>query len=133
MSDTVQRLDKWLWFARIAKTRSLAAKLVETGKARVNRVRVTKASRTVKPEDVITLAIHGRVRVLKVLDIGARRGPAAEAALLYEDLTPPALRRGAHKVIIPPPALREKGSGRPTKRDRRRMDDWLSKSNAPQE
>lgn len=122
-TDLAQRLDKWLWFARIAKTRTLATRLVETGKARVNRTRVSKASRMVGPGDVITLAIHGRIKVLKILACGERRGPAAEARMLYEDLSPaPAPRERPP----PPPAVREKGTGRPTKRDRRRIDAWLS-------
>lgn len=123
--DKRQRLDKWLWFTRIAKTRTLATRLVETGKARVNRTRVTKASRTVRAGDVITLAIHHRVRVLKVVAFGTRRGPAAEARELYEDMSPPPLPR--EKSSRPPlsPAQREKGAGRPTKRDRRRMEAWM--------
>lgn len=122
---TGQRLDKWLWFARIAKTRTLATRLVEGGKARVNRTRVTKASRTVKPGDVITLAIHEQVKVLKVVAFGTRRGPAQEARQLYEDMSPPPVpRQRAPRPL--PAAAREKGAGRPTKRDRRRMDAWLA-------
>lgn len=121
----VQRLDKWLWFARIAKTRTLATRLVEGGKARVNRVRVTKASRNIKPGDVVTLAIHDQVKVLKVLACGERRGPASEARELYEDMSPEPVRR-PRAPRVAPPALREKGAGRPTKRERRRIDAWHS-------
>ncbi len=120
-----QRLDKWLWFTRIAKTRTLATRLVETGKARINRARVTKASRTVQPGDVITLVIHEQVRVLKVLACGTRRGPAAEARELYEDMSPPPLKHETAIKAPPSPAQREKGAGRPTKRDRRQMLAWL--------
>ncbi|MFQ5626922.1 MAG: RNA-binding S4 domain-containing protein [Methyloligellaceae bacterium] len=122
-----QRLDKWLWSARIAKTRTLAAKLIETGKLRVNRARVRQSSRAVRAGDVITAIIHGRVRVLKVLACGQRRGPAAEACELYEDNSP--AREKSGKSAAPPsaPARREKGAGRPTKRDRRRIDTWLSR------
>ena len=123
-----QRLDKWLWFARIAKTRTLATRLVETGKARVNRTKVSKASRTVRAGDVITLAIHEQIRVLKVVAFGARRGPAAEAAMLYEDLSPPPVPRKKTSRPPQPPAQREQGTGRPTKRDRRQMDAWLSEN-----
>ena len=92
-----QRVDKWLWFARIVKTRSLAAALVGDGAVRVNRQRIVKPSHPLSPGDILTLALRGRVQVVKVLDIGARRGPAIEARLLYDDLTaqasdPPAER-----------------------------------------
>jgi len=120
-----QRLDKWLWFTRIAKTRTLATRLVETGKARVNRNRVTKASRTVCAGDVITLVIHEQVRVLKVLACGARRGPASEARELYEDMSPAPAPREKRSGPPPSPAQREKGAGRPTKRDRRRILAWI--------
>lgn len=123
ISDESQRLDKWLWYARIAKTRSLASRLVEGGKARVNKTRVSKASRTVRPGDVITLAIHEQIKVLKVIACGVRRGPATEARELYEDMSPPPVPR-LHKPKILPAALREKGAGRPTKRDRRRIEAW---------
>lgn len=135
MSDDVsirsQRLDKWLWFARVAKTRTLTARLVESGKVRVNRVRVSKTSHAVRPGDVITLMIHGHVRVLKVVKCGARRGPAAEASALYDDLSPPRPPREKRAYFAAHPALREKGSGRPTKRDRRRIDAWVSRQSQP--
>jgi len=124
---TGQRLDKWLWFARIAKTRTLATRIVESGKARVNRARVSKASRTIRPGDVVTLAIHDQVRVLKVVACGERRGPASEARLLYEDMSPAPVPRFSRPRTLPP-AARAKGSGRPTKRERRQMDAWLSPS-----
>jgi ribosome-associated heat shock protein Hsp15 len=120
-----QRLDRWLWFARIAKTRTLAARLVASGKVRVNRQRVAKPSRLVQPDDVLTLAVHGRIRVLKILDPGTRRGPASEAQQLYEDLSPPVSTRPARTPPPRPQALREKGAGRPTKRDRRRIEAWI--------
>jgi ribosome-associated heat shock protein Hsp15 len=83
-----QRLDKWLWFARVVKSRTLAAALVIDRKVRVNRERASKPSQMLRVGDVVTIAVHARVRVLKVLAAGARRGPPAEACLLYEDLTP---------------------------------------------
>jgi ribosome-associated heat shock protein Hsp15 len=79
-----QRIDKWLWFARIAKSRSIAQKLVLEGQVRINKVRVDKPSRELAQGDTVTVAIHTRVHVLKVLDTGKRRGPAAEARKLYE-------------------------------------------------
>ena len=81
----VRRIDQWLFFARIAKTRSLAQKLVEAGHVRINKVKVVKPGHGVKPGDVLTVAARGTVRVLKVLHPGTRRGPPAEAQALYED------------------------------------------------
>lgn len=83
-----QRIDKWLWFTRIAKSRSIAQKLVLEGQVRINRARVDKPSRDVLLGDIVTVAIHNRVYVLKVLDAGSRRGPAAEAQKLYEAVGP---------------------------------------------
>ena len=83
-----QRLDKWLWFARVVRSRSLAARLVCEGAVRVNREKVDKPGTLVKPGDVLTIALPNRVRILSVRNAGDRRGPATEAALLFEDLTP---------------------------------------------
>jgi ribosome-associated heat shock protein Hsp15 len=85
----VQRLDKWLWFARIVKSRTLAAQLVQDGKVRINRAKVAKPAQAVRPNDVLTIVIRGNVQVLRVVAPGARRGPPAEARLLYEPLSPP--------------------------------------------
>jgi ribosome-associated heat shock protein Hsp15 len=81
-----QRLDKWLWFARFAKSRSLAAKLIEEGCIRVNRQRAVKPSMAVKCGDVLTMTLHGRVRVVEVRAAGERRGPASEAQTLYSEV-----------------------------------------------
>jgi ribosome-associated heat shock protein Hsp15 len=78
-----QRLDKWLWFARITKSRTLAAQLVEDGKVRVNRTRAAKPSQSVRVGDVLTIAIRGQVQVLRVVAPGARRGPQTQARQLY--------------------------------------------------
>jgi len=83
-----QRLDKWLYFARLAKSRTLAANLVLCGKVRVNRARAGKPSHPLRPGEVVTIALHGRVLVLKVLAPGHRRGSATEARTLYEVLGP---------------------------------------------
>jgi ribosome-associated heat shock protein Hsp15 len=87
MAGSTQRIDKWLWFARIVKTRWLAQALVSQGAVRVNRHRIAKPSHPVAPGDVLTLAVHGQIRVLRILDSGVRRGPAVQARRLYEDLT----------------------------------------------
>ena len=83
-----QRLDKWLWHARIIKSRSLAAQLVTQGKFRVNREKVLKPAYCVKCGDVITTALFGKVRVLQVVGFANHRGPAVEARTLYDDITP---------------------------------------------
>jgi ribosome-associated heat shock protein Hsp15 len=87
VAERSQRVDKWLWFARIVKSRSLAQALIEQGAVRVNRIKVVRSSAAIAPGDVVTVAVHDRVRVLKVLDQGRRRGPPAEARELYEDLS----------------------------------------------
>ena len=119
-----QRLDKWLWFARIVKSRTLAAKLVADGKLRVNRVRVAKPSHAIKPGDVLTATVHRNVRVLRVTAIGERRGPASEAQALYADLTPksPVDNSGSATATgTPDRASPGADTGRPSKRDRRRI------------
>ncbi len=85
-SEGRMRLDKWLWQARFAKSRSLSAALIEGGGLRLNGRLVDKPSQGVAPGDVLTLASGGRVRVIRIVALGIRRGPAAEAAGLYEDL-----------------------------------------------
>ncbi|MEZ5775177.1 MAG: RNA-binding S4 domain-containing protein [Hyphomicrobiaceae bacterium] len=121
-----QRLDKWLWFARVVKTRTLAAKLVADGRVRVNRERTDKPSQPVKPGDVLTISVHRSIRVLEIVGIGRRRGPAPEAQALYVDRTPPASREdgaaGMSGQAPSPAAARMPGQGRPTKRDRRVID-----------
>lgn len=126
-----QRLDKWLWFARLTKTRTQAAALVSEGRVRINRARVDKPAATVKPGDVVTATVHRTVRILKVVGFIERRGPAAEAQLIYEELTPVADRTKAPgagetsatgRRIDTTHGEREAGAGRPTKRDRRAID-----------
>jgi ribosome-associated heat shock protein Hsp15 len=80
------RLDKWLWHARLCKTRSIAARLVAEGKVRVNATRVSKPATQVRIGDGISFARDGRIHVLRILSLGERRGPAPEARLLYADL-----------------------------------------------
>ena len=114
-----QRLDKWLWFARVVRTRTLAAGLVTDGRVRVNRERIVKPSQTVKAGDVITVAVGPRVRILEVVAAGERRDSAVEAQMLFRDLTPPPEPREAEPAGD---AVRDQGAGRPTKRDRRLTD-----------
>jgi len=81
-----QRLDKWLWHARVVKARTSAAELVERGHVRINGVRETAPGHAVKPGDVLTIALDRAVRVLKVIGFSERRGDAGAARVLYEDL-----------------------------------------------
>lgn len=83
-----QRLDKWLWHARIIKTRSLAAQLIEKGKFQINREKIFKPAFPVKCGDVITASHSGRIRILQIAGFSERRGPATEACRLYVDVTP---------------------------------------------
>lgn len=108
-----QRLDKWLWCARLARTRVSAAKLIADGKIRVNGTRTLKLARPVKLGDVVTGTAGGRLFVVRVTGEAARRGPASAAQFLYEDLTP---------KPPPEPERIARGGPRPTKRDRRRID-----------
>lgn len=80
------RLDKWLWQARFFKTRSLAAKIAERRKVRINRTLVTKPHYRVRPGDVLTFPQGEDIRVVRILVLGIRRGPAPEARTLYEDI-----------------------------------------------
>jgi ribosome-associated heat shock protein Hsp15 len=86
-AEARQRLDKWLFFARLQKSRTLAAKLVVAGKVRVNREKVDNAARTVKPGDVLTITFERQVLVVRVEQPGLRRGPASEARTLYTNLS----------------------------------------------
>lgn len=107
------RVDKWLWHARFFKTRSLAAKVVSAGKLRVNGQPISKPAYSVSEGDVLTFPQARDVRVIKVVAMGERRGPAPEAQSLYVDLDPPKPPEPTSQ------APRFEGKGRPTKKDRR--------------
>ncbi len=86
MRDDRQRLDKWLWFARFAKTRPAALRLVEDGHVRLEGRRVDNPAQGLKLGDVLTLALPHATIVVRLLSLGERRGPFAQARLLYERL-----------------------------------------------
>lgn len=90
MDGDRQRIDRWLWHARVVKTRELAKALVEGGHVRVDRERETKAGAAVKAGQTLTITLPSRVRVLRIVGFVERRGSAEVAARLYEDLSPPA-------------------------------------------
>jgi ribosome-associated heat shock protein Hsp15 len=116
------RVDKWLWFARFFKTRSLAAAQVSSGIVRINGQITHKRSSTVIVDDVLTFALGDHIRVIKVDGLGVRRGPAPEAQALYTDLSPPEPKTKDKQPENPG----FDGKGRPSKRDRRVLD--LSKA-----
>ena len=117
MSETESlRLDKWLWYARFFKSRTLASRLCAAGRVRINRRVVDKAHAMLRAGDVLTFPQAHAIRVVRVRALGTRRGPAAEAVTLYEDLAPPEPARSDTA------APRAPGAGRPTKSDRRAME-----------
>jgi ribosome-associated heat shock protein Hsp15 len=120
LTDDRQRIDKWLWHARIVRTRSDAAALAASGHVRLNGARVTAASKPVKPGDVVTIALDARVRVLKVTGFALRRGAAEQGRALYEDMAPIESAPAAQPEAAI--AQREPGTGRPTKRERRAIE-----------
>jgi ribosome-associated heat shock protein Hsp15 len=88
MEADARRLDRWLWFARFCRSRTLAAKLCAAGKIRVDGQPVHKAHCLVRPGEVLTFPQGPHIRVVRILRLGLRRGPASEARALYEDLAP---------------------------------------------
>lgn len=125
MSSETLRVDKWLWYARFLKSRTLAATLSSSGKLRLNNEPVRKSHQVLRVGDVLTFPLGPYIRVIRVVALGTRRGPAPEAQTLYEDLDPPMSKSrnddGAPsgKAIV---AKRNRGSGRPTKTERRATD-----------
>ncbi len=123
-ADPGLRIDKWLWRARFFKSRTLATAFCGSGRLRLNGDLSHKAHATVRPGDVLTFPLGPRIRVVRVIALGTRRGPAPEARSLYEDLAPPDMARQAPAEAPPPAAARDRGSGRPTKAERRALDRW---------
>jgi ribosome-associated heat shock protein Hsp15 len=120
VSDDRQRIDKWLWHARVVRTRSAAAALAASGHVRVNGARIAAPAKAVRAGDVVTIALDARVRVLKVTGFAPRRGAAEAGRALYEDLAPPEPARILERPVAV--ALREPGAGRPTKQERRAIE-----------
>ncbi|MEM1363054.1 MAG: RNA-binding S4 domain-containing protein [Pseudomonadota bacterium] len=109
------RADKWLWHARFFKTRGLATDLITGGKLRLNGQHMRKASQGLKPGDVLTFPQGRVIRVIRVLALSKRRGPATEAQTLYEDISPNSEVR--HNASSPGAT-----GPRPTKKARRKLD-----------
>ena len=117
-----ERLDKFLFFARAIKSRTLAQKFIETGAVRVNSERTDRSDHKVGAGDVLTMALHNRIVIWRIIDCGTRRGPAPEAQGLYQDLSPAPLPKEDLSPYDAAIAQRGEGAGRPTKKERRDTD-----------
>ena len=113
-APTSMRVDKWLWHARFFKTRTLATKLAAAGNIRVNGQKQSRASASIRAGDVLTFPLNNHIRLIEVVALSTRRGPAPEAQALYIDRDPPQPKPRSEKV-----AARDSGAGRPTKKQRR--------------
>ena len=119
---TEMRIDKWLWSARFFKTRADAQRLITSGRLRLDGEPMAKPHRQIRAGNVLTFPKADDIRVIKILAMAKRRGPASEAVMLYEDLDPPQPKTKATTDQPLPFEMRDRGSGRPTKRDRRLID-----------
>ena len=113
------RLDKWLWYARFFKTRANATRAISSGRFRLDSEVMSKPHRAAMPGQVLTFLQGDRVRVIRIVELGTRRGPASEAIKLYEDLSPAVETRRETAATAREFESRDVGAGRPTKRDRR--------------
>ena len=120
--DTALRLDKWLWYARFFKTRAMATRAIAGGRFRLNGEVMSKPHRAAIIGQTLTFAQADPIRVIRSVALGTRRGPASEAVLLYEDPAPPQPTQTRAKAEDSDFEAREKGAGRPTKRERRLTD-----------
>ena len=144
-SSTMIRLDKWLWHARFFKTRTMATKICTSRRIRVDGILITKAHYRVRPGMVLTFPQAGHIRVVRLVMFGKRRGPASEARTLYQDLAPISVPQTvSHSTVSDIVASditstifsttktfsenqnqngqRKAGTGRPTKTERRALD-----------
>lgn len=120
-ANVAVRLDKWLWAVRLYKSRSLSAEACASGKVRING-QETKPARTVHVGDIITARTGDITRTVKVKGLLENRVGAKLVANYLDDLTPPDELGKSRDPNYRTPVLRPKGAGRPTKRDRRRLD-----------
>lgn len=123
-SGSCQRIDKWLFFTRMVKSRSLAQSHVQSGHVRINGERCSHPSQMVKPGDRVELTLERRDVILIVRLAGERRGPYEEARLLYDDQSPPPDE--TKRLTTFEQATRATGTGRPTKKERRAIDRLMS-------
>ena len=118
------RMDKWLWHARFFKSRSLATQFCNIGRLRVDGAIIDKAHFLARPDMVLTFSRGQQVRIIKIVALSTRRGPAVEAQTLYQDLSPALYSRPTEENTAIS-GRRTLGSGRPTKRERRKLDQFL--------
>ncbi|MEI6560467.1 MAG: RNA-binding S4 domain-containing protein [Verrucomicrobiota bacterium] len=123
------RLDQWLWAVRLYKTRSLAVEAIKGGHVKLNGA-ATKPAHEAKPGDLVTARVGVVTRTLRVLDAPRSRVAAKLVALYAENLTPPEEFEKQRAVEFRPLAARPRGSGRPTKRERRLMEGWAGEEAA---
>lgn len=124
--NLAQRIDKWLFHSRFIKSRAMATKLVNSKRIRVNGEKISKASYKLRIADVLTFDLNDRIIVIEILGINATRRPYKEACLLYDDQSPelePKQDKNAPDFLAAP-FLRDKGTGRPTKKQRRETDQF---------
>jgi len=120
VEETTLRLDKWLWYARFFKTRTQATRLIQSGKLRLNGDIITKPHRAASVGSILTFPKAKNIRVIKIVKLGQRRGPASEATSLYEDLSPKINEtKKEEQLKVVNFEIREIGTGRPTKKQRR--------------
>lgn len=120
--DTI-RIDKWLWYARFFKTRSICAKLISDGRISLNDQQIKKPATVVNIGDRVMFRQGEWQRIVTIVGIGTRRGPASEAQELYEDLSPPKPKRENN-----PQNPKYEGKGRPTGKQRRALSSFSPKS-----
>ena len=121
--NTPLRLDKWLWYARLFKTRSAATRAILGGRFRLDGMVTNKPHRQALCGQVLTFFQGDRIRVIRIIALGSRRGPASEASELYEDLTVArVVPQKTERPKQPKFEARSKGAGRPTKLQRRATD-----------
>ncbi|MDO4241437.1 MAG: RNA-binding S4 domain-containing protein [Microbacteriaceae bacterium] len=112
------RADVWVWAARLAKTRSQATAACKAGHIKINDS-TAKPAQTVKLGDIVRSTQAGGERIYRVAGFASKRGSAAEAALLFEDLTPPPVPKAERAATV----VRKRGTGRPSKKERRQLDE----------
>ncbi len=119
-SRQTQRIDKWLWHARIFKTRSIAQKQITTGKIRVDKEKISNCSRKIIASNVLTITLQRDIKIIEVIGFAKKRGPYSDAQLLYNDLSPPKLEKQKQEQTKESMS-RIQSDGRPTKHQRKQI------------
>ena len=116
-----QRIDKWIWHARITKTRTLAQKLILAGNVRVNKIKITRPSYQIKSNDILTISKNYRVSVLEIRTLAERRGSANDAQELYSNLNDESELKNTPQLPNKSKITQSTRTTRPNKRDRRKL------------